>query len=261
MYRIIGLSLECYPVNYIQDHLLKEKRKTLLANTIDELEKQLRQIEAKMGDYNTSPIMKDAKVLSVKGKSLILKSWHTFLKSGFEPSRFTQKIYNHLHRHCGFLAQHDKNGFYYSYWNDELNKHSLKHRYEVVPAPVAFFEWESFMKNFRIWGDYIDINVAMMIVLHYELLKLSENLIAEVKEVYRQEMLYARNRMIIEQECLQTDIHCMNEDLQDKKDELNNISPESYLQELKSDYQDLFGYEIFSLLEGPEASQQFSIAG
>lgn len=259
MQKVIGLSLECYPTNYIGDHSMKEMRKQLLADTIDVLKKQIRQIEAKMGSYNTSPTMKDAESLSAKEKSLILKSWHTFIKSGFEPGRFTKKLYDHFHLHCGFIAHYDKNGFYYTYWNDELNKHSAKHRYEVVPAPVAFFEWERFMKNFSVWGEYIDINVAMMIVLHYELSKLTEKLISEVKEIYRQETLYAHNGMIREQECLQTDIHCLTEDLQDKKDELNDISPESYLRELNSDYKDLFGDDIFSLLNGTEDSQHLSI--
>jgi len=258
--KIIGLSLEYYPAQYVGENITREMRKQLIAVNIETLKEQIDQIEAKLGTCTKEQALKDAKFLSANEKLLILKQWQRFITSGFNPQKFTEKLYDHLHLHCGFIAHYDRSGFYYTYWNDELIRFSTRNNCDIVPAPLTFYEWESFLKNFSIWGEYTDINVAMMVVLHYELSELIEKLIEEVKGIYQYDTEYSYRCMQREEEILEQDIQSIKEELQDKSEQLRKLTPESYLKQLNADYEDIFGAEIFSRLEDPGSSQQMAMA-
>ena len=105
----------------------------------------------------------DTEFLSAKDKALIDKQWRTFCKwlsspnwlkqlennggsdYGLEAPRiFTDRIYTHLHLHCGYIAHYNIHGFFSEYFNGK--QESLL----------------SFLRQFNSWGEYTDISDAMM---------------------------------------------------------------------------------------------------
>lgn len=93
------------------------------------------------------------------------------MKNGFSESLFTSAIYDHLHLHCGYIAHYNKHGYYGEYWGAyarDLHRHAKEDLFSVRPVPKVFYNWESFIRQFNIWGDYRDIGTAMMMVLKSE---------------------------------------------------------------------------------------------
>ena len=95
-------------------------------------------------DYNFT----DVKFLTARAKKLILKSWISFLKSGLKREKFTKRLYEHLHLHCGFIAHYDINGFYETYFNGD---------YEDKQRFFTNFEGD----GYHYTDEYTDINQAM----------------------------------------------------------------------------------------------------
>lgn len=62
---------------------------------------------------------KDVKFLTAKEKELILKAWIKFLDNGLKKQHFTNRLYDHCHLHCGFIAHYNINGFYATYFNGD----------------------------------------------------------------------------------------------------------------------------------------------
>jgi hypothetical protein len=60
--------------------------------------------------------MKDVKFMSAKEKWAVLKAWELFVDSGFERSKFTKALYQHLTLHCSFIAHYNQEGFYETYF-------------------------------------------------------------------------------------------------------------------------------------------------
>jgi len=256
MKKIAGLSLEHYPEDYLDSHSHREKRKFEIADTLEAVKKQIDIIDSKIVRFDIPKVMSDGQFLSAGDKQKILKQWKTFVHSGVQPEKFTKSIYNHLHLNCGFIAHYDRSGFYYTYWNDEVVRFSEKNGYETVPAPKTFFEWERFLKAFSIWGEYSDINLAMIVVLWDELRMMKDRLISEAKEIYKYEVTNAYACMDKERELIEEEILSLQEEIQEKKHQLDQLTPEKYTEMLTSDFRDLFGDEFVE----EEQLQQLTIA-
>jgi hypothetical protein len=184
MRKIAGLSLENYPENYLNSHTHRENRKYEIAHNLEAINNQMDMIDSKIVRFDIPKVMSDGQYLSSEDKQQTLEQWGTFVHSGFQPEKFTKSLYEHLHLHCGFISHHDIMGFYYTFWNDEIVRFCEKNGYKAAPAPKIFFEWERFIQAFSIWGDYTDINLAMLIVLMDELRNLKDRLVGEAKDIY-----------------------------------------------------------------------------
>jgi len=244
--KILCLSLRHYPDDYSSDHHHREERKGEMADAIEMLKEQIKVIREKLGLSTMPETMTNTRFLSAEGKRYILKQWTTFIKSGFNPGRFTETTYNHLHLRAGFIAHYDRSGFYYTYWNDEVIRFAAENGYETAPAPKVFYEWERFLKAFDIRGEYADINTAMMIVLENELSALIQKLTNEAKNLYRHEVTHLRSCWESERKDIEEDINDLRNQIRTKELELSELTLEKYLELTNSDYKDMFGDEVFS---------------
>jgi len=244
--KILCLSLRQYPDDYSSDHHHREERKGEMADAIEMLKDQIKVIREKLGKSTMPEVMTNTRFLSVEGKKYILRQWKTFIKSGFNPGRFTETIYEHLHLHAGYIAHYDRSGFYYTYWNDEVIRFAADNGYETAPAPKVFYEWERFLKAFDIRGEYADINTAMMIALENELSALINKLTNEAKSLYRHEVTHLRSCWERERKDIEDDISALKEEIIKKELQLSELTLEKYLEITNSDYKDMFGDEVFS---------------
>ena len=112
----------------------------------------------------------DAEFMTAQEKELVLKNWWTFLANGLKKEHFTKRLYNHLHLHCGYIANYNISGFYSTY-------------FESGPDIENFFE--AFMANTaEHWGanvDYKDINDAMRQVYRQNATRIKQMIDADVE--------------------------------------------------------------------------------
>ena len=87
----------------------------------------------------------DVEFMTAKEKELVLKNWETFFKYGLQRKRFTKRLYDHLHLHCGFIAHYNIHGFYSTY-------------FEAGQDTQRFFEH---FCNHTTTVDYDDLHTAM----------------------------------------------------------------------------------------------------
>ncbi len=242
--QLIALSMQDYPENYLEDIKLREQRKFEIADNIEEVKKQIEMIDDVLSGAVMPENMSDADFLSAEERIKVLKEWKGFVKSGFLPERFTRNIYEHLHLHCGYIAHHDRGGYYYTYWNDEILRYAVKNGCVLSPVPGVFYEWKRFLKQFTIRGDYSDINTAMMIILKAELENVVDRLLHETKIMYAYETRNAHVSLLRELEIMHRDLLSLEEEITDLRSNLVHLIPEKYLKVMINDYADLFGDEF-----------------
>lgn len=125
----------------------------------------------------------DGQWLSGDQKRKVLKQWRSFVVNGFPERLFTGALYEHLHLHCGYIAHYDKRGFFCEYWGaSDLHRFAEETAIAMRPVPLAFSRWESFLRQFTIWGEYADINTAMLATLAEELEALVKDILLEAQQ-------------------------------------------------------------------------------
>lgn len=79
-----------------------------------------------------------------------MKNWRAFLKYGLQKQHFTKRLYEHLHLHCGYIANFNIQGFYSTY-------------FEAGQDTEKFFEHfcTYTVGRYGANADYDDINAAM----------------------------------------------------------------------------------------------------
>ena len=92
----------------------------------------------------------DAQFMTARDKQLVLRDWERFLQQGLARARFTKRLYQHLHLHCGFIAHYNIHGFYSEY-------------FEAGQDTERFFEHfcSYTAQNYGAYVEYDDLNRAM----------------------------------------------------------------------------------------------------
>ena len=100
----------------------------------------------------------DAQFMSAREKALVQKAWVRFLKNGLREEDFSDRLYQHLHLHCSFIAHYDRAGFYATYFeNGEDTTRFLSQFDKRGECRSVEYGW-----SWWIGGDYMDVNTAMI---------------------------------------------------------------------------------------------------
>ncbi len=245
---MIRLSLQYYPADLQQEDNRDFKRMRLreISSGVLTLRRQAEAVEEKIAFRPQVPLAEfaDSKWLSADEKRKILKQWTGFVKNGFPETSFTSAIYEHLHLHCGFIAHYNKQGFYGEYWGAygrDLHRHAKEENFTLRPIPMAFYNWESFIRQFNIWGDYTDISTAMMIVLKTELEYLEKDLLKEARGHFEADASNSYQLYLLEKRNIQTRIESLRREAKELEDGLATLSEEDHRRALEAKYAELFG--------------------
>jgi len=106
-------------------------------------------------------VFTDAEFMTAKEKAAVLKDWERLLKAmatgdfgsteetecGRKSSKFTKRLYNHLHLHCGHIAHYNQSGFFYAQFGDSE---------KIINFVETFHSHTTFCAS-----DYRDITRAM----------------------------------------------------------------------------------------------------
>ena len=108
----------------------------------------------------------DVQFMSAKDKELTLKDWEKFLRNGLKWEQFSNRLYEHLHLHCGFIAHYNREGFHCEYFNSGVDSE-------------RFFNWLFSPTNHGM-VDYNDLKSAMKEVYQNFKYSIAEDTNAEV---------------------------------------------------------------------------------
>ena len=92
----------------------------------------------------------DAQFMTARDKELVLRDWERFLQHGLARARFTKRLYQHLHLHCGFIAHYNIDGFHNEYFQAGTDTERF---FECFCSYTA--------QNFGAYAEYDDLNRAM----------------------------------------------------------------------------------------------------
>jgi hypothetical protein len=120
----------------------------------------------------------DAQFMSAREKALVQKAWVRFLKDGLREEDFSDRLYQHLHLHCSFIAHYDRAGFYATYFeNGEDTTRFLSQfdkRGECHSVEYGGSWWQS--------GGYEDLQRAMIEEASRYIPALMEQALGKAKE-------------------------------------------------------------------------------
>jgi len=63
-------------------------------------------------------VFRDSEFMSAGEKLLVQKAWVRFLKNGLRRQDFSDRLYQHLINHCGFIAHYSRAGYYTTYFEN-----------------------------------------------------------------------------------------------------------------------------------------------
>lgn len=95
-------------------------------------------------------MFRDVEFMTAREKEMVLKNWRTFLQHGLQKQHFTKRLYEHLHLHCGFIANYNIYMFHSTY-------------FEAGQDTERFFEHfcAYTLDHCGANSDYNDVNAAM----------------------------------------------------------------------------------------------------
>lgn len=261
---MIKLSFQYYPddLQHPDNQDFKRMRLREISSAINTLREQITAVGENITEvYLVSPSdFFDGKWLSADQKRKILKQWTSFIKNGFPENLFTNAIYEHLHLHCGYIAHYDRSGFYVEYWGAharDLHRHAKEDAFILRSIPTAFYNWKSFLRQFTTWGEYRDINTAMMAVLKSELEVLLKDLIAEAHYHFEADNNSSYQLFLSEKQAIFARIHSLRKEADELEVKLASFTQDGHRSALERKYQQLFG-EDFSV-STPAVSHQLSL--
>lgn len=99
----------------------------------------------------------DVKFMSAKEKELVLKQWIRFIRGGFQWKQFTDRLYEHLHLHCSFIAHYNRLGFYETYFENPEDTARFISQFDRDKGCLSI----EIGMDYWISGDYADLNQAL----------------------------------------------------------------------------------------------------
>lgn len=259
---MIRLTLQYYPDDIAtpENRDFKRMRLRELESAVRTLKEMITFVDDKTKDI---PLVQpaqftDAHFLAAEKKRSILKRWTSFVKNGFPENLFTDSVYEHLHLHCGYIAHYDRPGFYVEYWGAharDFHRHAKEDGFVMRPVPLAFYNWKSFLGQFSIWGDYADINMAMMCVLKEELENLLKDVIAEARAHFQTDMENSYELFLIEKAEMKEKVNSLRKEADETERALEMLTDDVLRKGIQEHYASLFG-EAFSIAE---AASQMSL--
>lgn len=240
--KIVALSSTIYPKDFVTSTTLRDDRLEEVARCMYELEEQIGQTSSIIRREEPVPpaLFKDTEFLSAEQKRKVLSNWDGFIKNGYSWSCFTDRIYKHLSLHCGYIAHYNRIGFYQTYWREDIPEFARKNNLLVRPAPSAFYNWIAFLAQFTIWGDYRDINTAMMYSLRSKLISFRKELENEVVTLFQSEIRYRHQLSREKKEHIQRRIGELTSKLEELNTELTHMNPDTFIDKRVHHYKALF---------------------
>ena len=106
----------------------------------------------------------DVQFMTAKEKSLVLRAWKLFIKSGFNPDKFTNRLYEHLISQCSFIAHYNRGGFFETYFVDPNMTISFLRQFDreqgCVSVEYGMTYW--IRDGNDVCSEYYDLNNAMV---------------------------------------------------------------------------------------------------
>jgi len=131
--------------------------------------------------------MKDTKFMTAKVKELTLKQWRTFIRDGMQAKHFTKRIYDHLILHCSFIAHYNREGFYYTYFQQPEDTIKFLRQFDPDGNHLSV---EYGMIYWWTGSDYHDLNDAMCQVVGEYIEQYTSQ---KLKEVRTRDVLLAKS--------------------------------------------------------------------
>ena len=100
----------------------------------------------------------DAEFMSAREKALVLKAWVRFLKNGLRLEDFTDRLYQHLHLHCSFIAHYNRAGFYATYFENGEDTTRFLSQFDKRGDCLSI----EYGASWWLHGDNEDVNAAMI---------------------------------------------------------------------------------------------------
>jgi len=172
-------------------------------------------------------MMSSVEFMDAAKKKKVLKQWEQFVKSGFKRRLFVKEVYEHLHLHCSFIAHYNIEGFYCEYWENDENW-------------WAFHGFDSFIRQFSVWGDYTDINSNMLHILHSYFVELRKTLRDQAAELYRSDWENLHEQYAAERQQLREKIDSLRQQVVDLTTRYDDMDEDSFAEEMVAMYSYLF---------------------
>ena len=147
---------------------------------------------------------KDVEFMSAKDKKILLRQWKTFIKNGMKWEHFKDRIYQHLHLHCSFIAHYTRLGFYCVYFENAKDTLKFLEQFDPIGEHISV-EYGS--THWFADPNYADINIAMCEALRPHLTEIRKKLskdeydqdLASIQPVLQKWNLVAIDRKMMEQ--------------------------------------------------------------
>ncbi len=238
----IALNNESYQTNYPESIGYRESRLVDLSRGIKDLIEQVDFVDRVTGNHDPVPqaFFSNTEFLSADEKRAVLYDWKKFIKNGYSLTCFTDRLYQHLHLHCGYIAHYNRRGFYDTYWRDNVLEYARQNSLTIRAVPGTFYNWTSFFVQFQIWGDYFDINVSMMFLLRTKLLELKQELENEVVSLFQKDVDHRSQLAIDKKEYIKKRIETLNDEIRNLQLQSDRLTPDTFIDDRIEKFRSLF---------------------
>ncbi len=103
-------------------------------------------------------VFRDSEFMSAGEKLLVQKAWVRFLKNGLRRQDFSDRLYQHLINHCGFIAHYSRAGYYTTYFENGEDTMRFLSQFDKRGGEYRSVEYGG---SWRL-VEYEDLNKAMI---------------------------------------------------------------------------------------------------